>query len=1059
MLTVVLSAFAWLPAMAQQSQDALYIFRNDGQFNAFFWGDIERIEYSRVDTFGIERHDYVVQEIYALDSVFRIPLSAIDSVSFVTPETQYKKDVVRPDKSIADYIVASDSVSWIRLAPNTPSALIPKKGDKIFIKEFSRYIPDGFVGLVTSVTSGEGGYTVMTDELELVDIFDRLVVKTAAASVEDNTAAVRRRGLFDGTEMNYTNEEPIELPPLAGSIPFTGSYAMGKLGPVSISGDVAGAFNYGIKRKLEIRAFLFVDALKAQFKYDQNVKSYNEVDLGGSLVGTMTGSVDFPLKGVSKSLSDFFRVNVTAGLFVGAQFSAISINYTRKYNVLLHTQVVADEKDVPLIPGEIPIPFHRYHYDVALDTTEFSANINDKYSFSAGVYAEISLGVRYPFKKWDTSANKDKLGVGVKLRAELGGKLEFSVPKLDLPLVFTDKPLPQLSLYRLLNTQTDISLMGYGKLSLSGELGKWKGSIDPELDVLKTGHFGVVPDITGISVSQDRELPIRPYRHLMTAPLAPDRKLLMSKDIGFAVFDKDGKLVTDSISDYYLSNGKCTDTGWERDGLYRCVFTNIDPVKSEESTYTAYPMVKYDGWKLLVDKKREFTLDSARIDVKERLIEDIKGEGGSRDVEVIPNMSNVEVESEDESWLTFVWLDHKNELAVFYKALPKGVHGRRGVIRLTGKTQKGEKLIEDSVVVCQGGGYIAVHPEKLTFDIDGGTKTVTIDSTNVKEIIVRDTPRGIHATLKDNVLTITVDKNTDYKYTDFVILEGETDNGQKASVYITIEQDGKDPDAPDPGETIAIETFKCSVRAGNTKLVSCSDPDIHWGMGYGPQPWGWSVGYDAEKAPKLVTATIGSKAINFVVHADNDEYTTYRDENSPIYDGTPLAGNRSYTLTFDIEKYLDDEGKPAARVTNMSMSYSSKETWPNVPDFGYYEDYELHRISATVDPSEVKASIDISSKFDYVDGKFQYIPIGYKSIMLSGRSEFYSDAPYEGEDVRIGSYSYDFTFHYYEYRDKEWKKYDASYVQEGQSAKNSIFLKVTFPTEVHEKLMQWFKDQ
>ena len=1044
-LTVLLSVTAWLPATAQQVQDALYIFRNDGQFNAFFWGDIDRIEYSKIDTLGVEHDDYVVQEVYALDSVFRIPVSAIDSVAFVTPENKVKDDVVQPDKSIADYIVASDSVSWIRLAQNTPASLIPKKGDKIFIKEFSRFIPDGFVGLVTSVTSGEGGYTVMTDELELVDIFDRLVVKTAAASVEDNTAASRRRGFFDGTEMSYTNEEPIELPPLAGSIPFTGSYAMGKLGPV-------------IKRKLEIRAFLFVDAFKAQFKYNQDVRSYNEVDLGGSLVGTMTGSVDFPLKGVSKSLSDFFKVNVTAGLFVGAQFSAISINYTRKYNVLLRTQVVADEKDVPLIPGEIPIPFHRYHYDVALDTTEFSATVNDKYSFSAGVYAEISLGVRYPFKKWDTSANKDKLGVGVKLRAELGGKLEFSVPKLNLPLVFTDKPLPELSLYRLLNTQTDISLMGYGKLSLSGELGKWKGSFDPELDVLKTGHFGVVPDITGINVSQDRELPIRPYRHLMTAPLAPDRKLLLSKDIGFAVFDKDGKLVTDSISDYYLSDGKCTDAGWERDGLYRCVFTNIDPVKSEESTYTAYPMVKYDGWKLLVDKRREFTLDSARIDVKERLIEDIKGEGGSRDVEVVPNMSNVEVESEAEPWLTHVWLAHKNELAVFYKALPKGVYGRRGVIRLTGKTQKGEKLIEDSVVVCQGGGYIAVHPEKLSFSKQGGTMTVTIDSTNVKEITVRNTPRGIHATLEGKVLTITVDKNDDYKYTDFVILEGETENGLKGSVYITIEQDGKDPDAPDPGETIPIETFKCRVGVGNPKLVSCSDPDIHWGMGYGPQPWGWSVSYDEEKTPKLVTATIGDNAIHFVVHADNDEYTTYRDENSPIYDGTPLAGKRSYTLTFDIEKYLDEE-KPAARVTNMSMSYSSKETWPNVPDFGYYEDYELHRISATVDPSEVKASIETSSTFDYLDGKFQYITIGYKGITLSGLSEFFSEYPYEGEAVRIGSFNYDFTFHYYEYRDKEWKEYDASYTQEGQSSKNSILLKVTFPTEVQADMMHWFEDQ
>ena len=130
-LTALLSVLSLQSAEAQQRQDALYIFRNDGQFNAFFYGDIERIEYSRVDTFGIKRHDYVVQEIYALDSVYRIPLSAIDSVSFVTPENKIRSDVVMPDPSIADYIVASDSVSWIRLAANTPKEMIPKEGEKI----------------------------------------------------------------------------------------------------------------------------------------------------------------------------------------------------------------------------------------------------------------------------------------------------------------------------------------------------------------------------------------------------------------------------------------------------------------------------------------------------------------------------------------------------------------------------------------------------------------------------------------------------------------------------------------------------------------------------------------------------------------------------------------------------------------------------------------------------------------------------------------------------------------------------------------------------------------
>ena len=37
---------------AQQRQDAMYVFRNDGKFNAFFYDDIERIALSMVDTLG-----------------------------------------------------------------------------------------------------------------------------------------------------------------------------------------------------------------------------------------------------------------------------------------------------------------------------------------------------------------------------------------------------------------------------------------------------------------------------------------------------------------------------------------------------------------------------------------------------------------------------------------------------------------------------------------------------------------------------------------------------------------------------------------------------------------------------------------------------------------------------------------------------------------------------------------------------------------------------------------------------------------------------------------------
>ena len=181
------------PASAQQTQDALYIFRNDGGFNAFFYADIDRIEYSKIDTLGVEQSDYVVQEVYALDSCFRIPVSAIDSVAFVTPENKYRNDVTIYEEKITNYIVASDTLNWFRLATNTPASLIPRKGDKLVIESESTFLPNGMAGLVESVEESAAGYTVNMGEVEIQDIYERLLVKAGAGAMD--TAASRRRGL------------------------------------------------------------------------------------------------------------------------------------------------------------------------------------------------------------------------------------------------------------------------------------------------------------------------------------------------------------------------------------------------------------------------------------------------------------------------------------------------------------------------------------------------------------------------------------------------------------------------------------------------------------------------------------------------------------------------------------------------------------------------------------------------------------------------------------------------------------------------------------------------
>lgn len=81
---------------SQSQQDrAFYVHRNDGIFNAFYNSEVDSITYSCLSIDSIEHTNIVTQEIWTSDSVYRIPLNAIDSISFVKPETSYKPNVVR----------------------------------------------------------------------------------------------------------------------------------------------------------------------------------------------------------------------------------------------------------------------------------------------------------------------------------------------------------------------------------------------------------------------------------------------------------------------------------------------------------------------------------------------------------------------------------------------------------------------------------------------------------------------------------------------------------------------------------------------------------------------------------------------------------------------------------------------------------------------------------------------------------------------------------------------------------------------------------------------------
>lgn len=788
LLTLLLTVFSVQPVQAQAVQDALYIFRNDGKFDAFFYGDIKRIEYSKIDTLGVEQPDYVVQEIYALDTLYRIPISAIDSVAFVTPETKIKDDVFCPDKSIADYITASDSVVWIRLATNTPVSLIPKVGDKLFIEESSKYLPNGFVGLVTKIDNGSNGYTITTGDLELVDIFDRLVAKAAASTMP----AKSRTRLIDGTEMNYTTEAPIDIINEEGKFSLTGSYTIGKYGPLEITGDVTGEAKYKLKSQMEIRAILFFDLLSKPkiFQYDQKIRIINDFNLELEAAGSLSGSFDFPLKKLSAKASKFFNANVEVGLTVGAQFTALKLGLKGHAKGEIHQLLVQKDNNwnpLSTIGPEPNILTGKKNVDYDI---EFDANIDGGWSFNTGAYAQVELGVCYPFNKNKNAVKPEDMGPGVevKARGEVGAKLEFDAPVLGIYPEKILSPLTTIDSYNKLNEHGSVSTAGYAKAGLSGELGKWKLNAergDLSAEFLKKELY-IVPNFTDFKVEQDQEEPIRPYRIRMSS--IADRDLFLGTKIGFEVYDDNDKLVADSLCNFYFREDSYKKN--ISDGTNGCVF-ELDPDKENVRTLHAYPMVLYRNNHLLAkDLRYDFTLDPARIDIAKREIS-TGSDQGSMEIEVIPNMANVEVKAEAD-WLNKIspaWLAHKNELTVYWPELPTDVKDRRGVVRLIGKSKKGETLVEDSIVVRQFVPYVELTPDKLEFDANGGTQTVKIGNTNLTNLKVRANSDDIKLKFEGNTITVTMDENkTSNVRGGQINVEGTDPNGQTSNygvIFVT----------------------------------------------------------------------------------------------------------------------------------------------------------------------------------------------------------------------------------------------------------------------------------
>lgn len=336
---ILLLAAVTLSGIAQNIGEVFYIYRNDGQFNAFFRDEVLSIEYSYEDADGNHYDEIVTQIVNTAYSVYKIPLAVIDSVGFVTPETQYKPGVINLQDGLRTYVV-SFANETITLKSDTPNNLLPHIGDKIVTIEMSDLFPIGYAGEVKEIRTSSDGILLICESAALEDVFECFYGFTHASPQAQNSKRAWWDDFWDWVvdilpDGVYRGSIPYQPEPFQQNL----TYGLPNNWEVTI-GDWAGRyqsnFNTVFAPRMWINGFVKIRSDERFFSItitgDYSLRE--EFSYTGKLSWNPTGrlNISTPLP-----VCQFLQVFVEPGFFVKAEIeTSSSMTLTQRYSSAFH---------------------------------------------------------------------------------------------------------------------------------------------------------------------------------------------------------------------------------------------------------------------------------------------------------------------------------------------------------------------------------------------------------------------------------------------------------------------------------------------------------------------------------------------------------------------------------------------------------------------------------------------------------------------------------------------------------------------------------------------------
>ncbi len=585
---LLLMAVTAITVTAQTIGEAFYIYRNDGQFNAFFRNEVDSIAYSHYDLDSLYYDENVTQLIYTADSLYRIPLVAIDSIGFVQPETVAKKGVISLTGNILDYLVRVEGV-YLYFLPTIPSNLKPGVGDKLVTIEMTELFPCGFAAEVVGADQTTDYYIVECKGLELEDVFDSYCYNVSVMP-EEEVAAARASG-------NTFTPKTIHIPKLSHS------WSIGISTPLF---DVDGSVEAWVKPTFHIKGTDMVDPKRGRMT---NIRVTGNYDTGETysiaLSKSFTKDFSFPVGTGELPVAPLISFFWDFGVFVGVSGS-LTFSQTFSQQFVSHIDYIREGNKMPTIMFDRP---------EQTSGQQSVPRIALNGSVRGGVFVELG------FKPW--LLDKDSPLGKVSGRVEIGVEAEM---EYGIDLGGLENADRNTILYDVVDhygdlTQPSLTISPYASVSWMVKIGPW----DVHGDIWK-GKFGspfyeggFFPHFSNTSYEQTNN----------GIKFAGDlsRTCPFPWQIGFSVFDKnDNHVKTEYYTRSYLTpydfdSYDVTIGGLDREGEYKVypainVF-NHDVLASPYVTVRPCP-VKLSDFKVTNKqyKERGFTNDGMTYDYR-----------------------------------------------------------------------------------------------------------------------------------------------------------------------------------------------------------------------------------------------------------------------------------------------------------------------------------------------------------------------------------------------------------------------------------------------------------